>query len=95
MANKIVVEAQVELGGTLPPHNSDRANPDTAGTLHSATLAIAQIANPFVGVAELAPMESEIRDLAARDPGVQLKETHQVQFGAPHHDATCDPIWVQ
>ncbi len=69
------------VDGTLHPHSLHRTNPDAAGTL--ATSDVAQIANPFVEVATPAPLETELRDLAAQDSGVQLRETHQVHLGAP------------
>ncbi len=85
--NKIDVRAQVDsaapflgptpaVARTLPPNL-----PDSAETL--ATSDVMPIANPFVDVAALAPLEADLCDLAAHYAGVQLKEMHHIHLGTP------------
>ncbi len=82
------------ITGTLPPHL-----PESAGTL--APSFWAPFANPFGYFATPPPpppsLEPELRDLAARNPGVQLKEMHQVHLRTPKPTSSTaqPPGWQQ
>ncbi len=61
---------------TLP---SDPPEANEAGTVSSGL----PVPNPFHDAAEEAPLEAELRELAARNSGVQLTETYQVHTDTP------------
>ncbi len=77
MSEATPVEGNTPAGdGTLRP-----IPPNSEET--TATLCEMPIPNPFGNVAGAAPLEAELRNLAARNSGVQLTEIHQVHVGTP------------
>ncbi len=92
---KIDVQAQVKpipddddasplaspLAETLPAGDGTPHLPDTTDTLTMSD--VMPITNPFEDVAEPGPLEADLRDLAVRNPGVQLTEIHHVHLGTP------------
>ncbi len=94
--NKMDAQAQVEPypddSGTLPsatppsgclPMGAEALACLPNGANVSALADVTPLAKPLLGVATPAPLEEDLRDLAARNPVVQLTETHLTHVRAP------------
>ncbi len=69
-------------GGTPIENETVRAGPPNNNEARVVSSGL-PIPNPFDDAAEEVPLEAELRDLAARDSGVQLMKTYQVHTDTP------------
>ncbi len=80
---RVMTSEATPTGGNSPA-GDETLCPDSPGD--NETTAVSSripIPNPFDDATGAAPLEDELRDLAARDSGVQLTETYQVCVGTP------------
>ncbi len=73
-------EGNVPAGSGTPDHEFPDPPDDNEAM---AVLSGMPVPNPFDDTLGVTPLEDELRDLAARDSGVQLTETYQIRVGTP------------